>query len=104
MTARSLSADRAGYGLHDDVQALYADVVPREPRRLYLDDLAERTGLTRKTLTSYRSKGGMLPDADGQEIEAGHARPWWHESTIVAWEAQRPGRGWRLGQTAADAS
>lgn len=72
--------------------------VKRE-HRLNLDDLAARTGLTKKTLTGYLPKG-LLVAPDDHVIEKGHARPVWDESTIVAWESTRRGRGWRKGQTA----
>jgi hypothetical protein len=81
----------------DDVRTLYHGDVTK-PRQLNLDDLSARTGLTVKTLSSYEKKG-VLPPRDGEYTEKGHVRPVWNESTIVAWELARPGRGWAKGQT-----
>lgn len=59
--------------------------------KLYRKDVAEMLGI------KWRSLGGVrrLPEPDGREIEGGYARPWWWESTIVAFRASRPGRGGR---------
>jgi hypothetical protein len=60
-------------------------------RKLYRADVAELIGVQYDTLNRYR-----LPERDGTDIEFGHARPWWWESTIVEWNNARPGRGyWR---------
>lgn len=86
--------------LHESAHALYADAVPR-PRKLYLDDVAALTGLGVSTLRGYKARPRAMPEPDGTDIEAGHARPWWWESTIKAWMAQRPGKAWRKGKTGA---
>lgn len=57
-------------------------------RKLYRDDLAELAGIRPDSL--QRAKP---PAPDGHDLDAGHARPWWRESTARAWLAARPGRG-----------
>ncbi len=59
-------------------------------RKLYRADVAALIGVQVDTLNRYH-----LPVRDGTDIEAGKARPWWWQSTIVEWESQRPGRGAR---------
>jgi hypothetical protein len=97
--------------LPESARALYAGDVPR-PRKLYLDGVAELTGLGESTLRGYRARGARrtaeqvaarpgMPEPDGTDVEAGHARPWWWESTIKAWMATRPGKDWRRGQKGA---
>jgi len=63
-------------------------------RKLYRADLAELARI------KVRSLGRANPPTpDGYDIDAGHARPWWWESTARAWLAARPGKGWRRGIT-----
>jgi hypothetical protein len=82
-------------------RALYTGAVPRV-RKLYLDDVAALTGLGVSTLRGYRARGAAtMPAPDGTDVDAGHARPWWWESTITAWMAGRRGKDWRKGQTGA---
>ena len=65
-------------------------------RKLYRADLAELAGI------AYDSIGRANPPApDGHDLEAGHARPWWHEATAKAWLANRPGKGWKRGRVTA---
>jgi hypothetical protein len=67
---------------------VYADPVP--PRKLYRTDLAALIGIRTDSLQRANP-----PEPDGRDIEDGHARPWWWESTARAWIASRPGKGWR---------
>lgn len=63
-------------------------------RKLYLDDFAELLGVGVKTLTGYRSRGTPpVPAPDGVDLRRGHARPYWYESTALAFRDSRPGRG-----------
>jgi hypothetical protein len=62
-------------------------------RKLYRADLAELAGIKTNSLNKLRK-----PEPDGYDIDEGHARPWWWESTATAWIEARPGRGWRRGQ------
>jgi hypothetical protein len=61
-------------------------------RKLYRADLAELAGI--KVTSLSRAKP---PPPDGTDLDAGHARPWWWESTAQAWLAARPGKAWRRG-------
>lgn len=58
-------------------------------RKLYRADFAELLGIKVDSLQRANP-----PEPDGIDIEAGHARPWWWESTAEAFKASRPGRGW----------
>ncbi len=68
-------------------------------RKLYSDEAAAFVGVAASTWRGYcteapgRRRQAPLPD--GTDIEAGHARPWWWESTDKRWKEQRPGRGHR---------
>jgi hypothetical protein len=63
-------------------------------RKLYRADIAELAGI------AIRSLGrANLPSPDGHDLEAGHARPWWWESTARRWLDNRPGKGWRRTRT-----
>jgi len=69
-------------------------------RKLYNEDVAEYLGISAATWRGYRSTSGgrrrkQAPEPDGTSIEGGHARPWWWETTISAWNADRPGKGTR---------
>jgi len=57
-------------------------------RKMYRADIAAMLGIKVRSLG--RAK---LPPPDGVDTEAGHARPWWWESTAEAWKKSRPGRG-----------
>jgi hypothetical protein len=71
---------------------MYAGGMAPRGRKMYRADLAELAGI------SVRSLGrAKLPEPDGVVTEAGHARPWWWESTAQAWLEARPGKGWRKG-------
>jgi hypothetical protein len=59
-------------------------------RKLYRQDLAALAGIKPDSLNRLKK-----PAPDGHDIEAGHARPWWWESTARAWLDSRPGKGWR---------
>lgn len=61
-------------------------------RKLYRADLAELAGILPDSLGRANP-----PRPDGYDIEGGHARPWWWESTAQMWLANRPGKGWRRG-------
>lgn len=63
-------------------------------RKLYRADLAELAGINVRSLGRAKP-----PTPDGHDMEAGHARPWWWESTAQAWFEARPGKGWRKGVT-----
>jgi hypothetical protein len=62
-------------------------------RKLYREDLAALAGIKTNSLNKVRK-----PAPDGHDIDGGHARPWWRESTAREWLANRPGQGWRKGQ------
>lgn len=66
-----------------------------DPRRkLFRADMAALAGIKVRSLG--RAK---LPAPDGREIDGTHVRPYWFEDTARAWLANRPGKGWRAGQT-----
>jgi predicted DNA-binding transcriptional regulator AlpA len=70
-------------------------------RRLFVEDVAERTGLSKRTLYGYNSAATNrrrrrktrpwdLPPPDGHERRKhGPPSPWWHEATIDAWQGKR---------------
>lgn len=62
--------------------------------QLFNDDAAALAGMT---VSAWRGAvarhDALIPD--GRKIDKGHARPWWWTSTILAWQAGRPGRGAR---------
>lgn len=62
----------------------------KRDRKLYRVDFATLIGVKVDSLNKYK-----LPDRDGTDIEGGKARPYWWESTVVAWNNSRPGRGAR---------
>jgi hypothetical protein len=74
--------------------------------KLFIEDVSDRTGLTRRTLWSYNSDAATrrrrrkarpsdLPAPDGHERRRhGPPSPWWWESTIDAWLPRRLSRGW----------
>jgi len=65
-------------------------------RKLYITDFAALAGLSEHTIGSYHRRGAArFPRPDGIDIEYGHARPWWWESTALKWQANRPGKGWK---------
>jgi hypothetical protein len=67
--------------------------------KLYADEAAAMVGVRPSTWRGYCTEAPgrrrQAPQADGTDIEAGHARPWWWESTIREYIATRPGRGSR---------
>lgn len=70
------------------------------PVKLYSEDVAARLGITRAAFATMRNprraRPKLKPPApDGVDIEDGHARPYWWEPTIDAYERLRPGRGAR---------
>jgi hypothetical protein len=62
-------------------------------RKLYRADLAALANIKTNSLNRLQK-----PPPDGHDIDGGHARPWWWESTAREWISQRPGRGWRRGR------
>jgi hypothetical protein len=68
-------------------------------RKLYAEDVAEVLGLAPATWRRYCSESPtrrrQAPPEDGRDADRGHSRPWWWESTITAWQADRPGPGAR---------
>jgi predicted DNA-binding transcriptional regulator AlpA len=50
--------------------------------------VAARVGVAAKSVTRYWERGQM-PQPDGWVS----GRPWWYETTIEEWLANRPGRG-----------
>lgn len=66
-------------------------------RKLYSDEAAALVGVTPATWRRYCSESEgrkrQAPPEDDTDLDHGHARPWWWESTILAWVANRPGRG-----------
>ena len=67
-------------------------------RKLYLEDFAEFIDVRPATLRAYRTRGTPpAPEPDGVDIDRGHACPWWHESTVKAWDDSRRGPGRRHG-------
>src|SRR5215210_7055425 len=69
------------------------------PGKLYLDDAASTLGVTRSTLSTWRSRGvpvsNPFPEPDGVDMINGHARPYWHPASVKAWSSRRQGRGRR---------
>lgn len=62
--------------------------------KLYLEDFADFAGLSVHTVGAYHRRGAArFPEPDGIDIEYGHARPWWRESTAREWMNSRPGSG-----------
>lgn len=57
-------------------------------RKLYLSDLQERFGAPKGTVLAWRRRG-LLPPEDGTELDRGHARPFWWESTLSGWSPPR---------------
>ena len=55
--------------------------------------LAAFLGVREETIYIYRARG-YLPEED---VKLGNS-PGWFRSTIVGWNEQRPGKGWRKGQ------
>lgn len=70
-------------------------------RKLYSADIAAYLDISPATWRAYCTEAPgrrrQAPPPDGTDIERGHARPWWRQSTITAWDAQRPGQGKRRG-------
>jgi hypothetical protein len=69
-------------------------------RKLYNDDVAALLGITPATWRRYNAATSnghrrQAPPPDGTDIQRGHARPWWWETTIRTWQASRPGPGTR---------
>lgn len=68
-------------------------------RILYHEDVAELLGITAGTWRRYCSESPkrrrIAPPPDDHDIEGGHVRPWWRESTIRKWDAARKGAGHR---------
>jgi len=68
-------------------------------RKLYSNEAAELAGIAYSTWRSYCTEAPgrrrQAPKEDGIDIDSGHARPWWRESTITTWLANRPGPGHR---------
>ncbi len=74
--------------------------------RLNMDAVAARLGLAKTTVFRYRHRPSLhFPDPDGVSCTI-HAvcpadcpsrlgRPWWYAATVDAWQAQRPGVGYR---------
>lgn len=56
------------------------------PKRLRVADIATRAGITQQTWRSYVSRD-QAPRPDGW---FDRRTPWWWESTITAWLANRP--------------
>jgi hypothetical protein len=81
-------------GMSDDL-ARYAP--PDIPLRLTRTGPGSRADMIEYVRTVIEQRTAVNDDtsADGHDIEAGHARPWWWESTARAWLASRPGKGWR---------
>lgn len=75
-------------------------------QRLYIKDVAAAAGLAPRTITGYNSDAARrrrqhatrpsdLPEPDGYEQRRhGPPSPWWHRSTIDAWQPRRLPRGW----------
>lgn len=69
---------------------MYASTVDR---KLYRVDLAGLAGIRPDSLGRANP-----PPPDGHDLDAGHARPWWWESTARQWLANRPTKGWARGR------
>lgn len=61
---------------------------------LTAEQLAHRLGIQRSSVHRYRSRGD-LPEPD----EYVGRTPLWSTSSVDTWLEQRPGHGWRKGQT-----
>lgn len=73
---------------------LYA--MARTDRKLYTEDVATLLGVSPQTVRTYKAPGrgpkvNAFPAPDGVDIECGHARPWWFESRVRAWDEARTG-------------
>lgn len=74
--------------------------------KLFIEDVADVTGLARRTLWSYnsdaasrrrarKSRPSDLPAPDGHSRRRhGPPSPWWYQATIDAWQPRRLPRGW----------
>lgn len=62
-------------------------------RQLTAKDVAEVLGLEVSTVRGYAARG-FMPEPDGRLGRT----DWWWESNIHAWNASRPGQGWRKGR------
>ncbi len=69
-------------------------MVGRMDGYLTSEDLATRLGVKRESIYRMRTRGD-LPDPD----DTIGRTPVWKTDTITAWEADRPGQGWRKGKT-----
>lgn len=56
-------------------------------------DVADRLGVSVKTVHEYRARGTLPPPVEGSRTLL------WKEETIAAWEQARPGQGWRKDQS-----
>ncbi len=57
-------------------------------------DIAETLGVKLTTVHQYRTRG-ELPDPDAHVGRS----PVWRKATIEEWLEERPGHGWRKGNT-----
>jgi len=62
---------------------------------LSLQDVADRLGVSRNSVAKYN-----LPEPDVVVGSGINAPRGWSAETIDAWNASRPGRGWRAGRVA----
>lgn len=63
-------------------------------RQLTTAEVAARLGVKPSTVSGYHSRR-LMPEPDGHLGRT----VWWWESTIDAWNKDRPGLGWRKGLT-----
>lgn len=61
---------------------------------LTTEQLAARLGVKRQTVHKYRVRGDIPPP----DQYAGRT-PLWSAANVEKWAEQRPGHGWRKGQT-----
>lgn len=77
------------------------DYPVKPDRLLFNQDVADRLNIKINTWTSLTSTGAA-PDPEDREIDKGHARPRWFETSILVWHRSRPGSGARTDLTIAD--
>ena len=63
-------------------------------KRLYITDIATRTGVDSTTWRAYVARG-QAPHPNGRDIIRGRAHPWWTVEAVERWVAGRPGPGFR---------
>ncbi len=66
------------------------DAHPASPVQWSVGEVAEHLGVQASTVRAYVARREM-PEPDGRVWRT----PWWRDTTIIAWQQGRPGRGAR---------